>query len=240
MTSMSAASDSAPSRTKVELWNEVKMLSTFHSSLWQIIADVAAAFTRTLTTLYSITLLCLLTTIQLTVLARSKYVNSVLDVEREERLQEQLESELSLPNLLLNHSTKMVQDLLSVDLSMLEDEAEKGELEGDMMTEEVERKFLTLSWWILHVGWKDVGERVRRGVEEVFEGFVWVVFVIGYGYMLILLQRLSQNPTCCDWSSSSNQRRAEARGTWGYIWRAWAKNQVNHITNHVLAILITP
>lgn len=133
---------------------------------------MAAAFTRTLTTLYSITLLCLLTTIQLTVLARSKYVNSVLDVEREERLQEQLESELSLPNLLLNHSTKMVQDLLSVDLSMLEDEAEKGELEGDMMTEEVERKFLTLSWWILHVGWKDVGERVRRGVEEVFEGFV--------------------------------------------------------------------
>ncbi len=70
----------------------------------------------------------------------------------------------------------MVQDLLSVDLSMLEDEAEKGELEGDMITEEVERKFLTLSWWILHVGWKDVGERVRRGVEEVFEGFVCFAF----------------------------------------------------------------
>ena len=35
---------------------------------------------------------------------------------------------------------------------------------------ETERKFLTLSWWILNVGWKDVGERVRRGVEEVFEG----------------------------------------------------------------------
>jgi peroxin-3 len=35
---------------------------------------------------------------------------------------------------------------------------------------ETERKYLTLSWWILNVGWKDVGERVRRGVEEVFEG----------------------------------------------------------------------
>jgi len=35
---------------------------------------------------------------------------------------------------------------------------------------ETESKFLTLSWWILNVGWKDVGERVRRGVEEVFEG----------------------------------------------------------------------
>ena len=39
-------------------------------------------------------------------------------------------------------------------------------------SEETERKYLTLSWWILHVGWKDVGERVRRGVEEVFEGCV--------------------------------------------------------------------
>jgi peroxin-3 len=134
---------------------------------------VNAAFTRTLTTLYSITLLCLLTTIQLTVLARSKYVNSVLDAEREEMFREQLESQLSLPNLLLSQSTRMIQDLLSVDLSILDDdEVEMGDLEGDGITQEVERKFLTLSWWILHVGWKDVGERVRRGVEEVFEGFV--------------------------------------------------------------------
>jgi peroxin-3 len=33
--------------------------------------------------------------------------------------------------------------------------------------------YLTLSWWILHVGWKDVGERVRREVEEVFDGCVF-------------------------------------------------------------------
>lgn len=31
-------------------------------------------------------------------------------------------------------------------------------------------KYLTMTWWIMHVGWKDVGERVRRGVEEVFSG----------------------------------------------------------------------
>ena len=37
------------------------------------------------------------------------------------------------------------------------------------LDEETERKFLTLSWWLLYVGWKDVGERVRRSVEEVFE-----------------------------------------------------------------------
>jgi hypothetical protein len=31
-------------------------------------------------------------------------------------------------------------------------------------------------WWLLHVGRKDVGERVRRGVEEVFYGYVVIVF----------------------------------------------------------------
>lgn len=38
------------------------------------------------------------------------------------------------------------------------------------ISDETERMYLMLSWWILNVGWKDVGERVRRGVEEVFEG----------------------------------------------------------------------
>lgn len=151
-----------------------------------------ASFTRTLTTLYSITLLCLLTTIQLTVLARSKYVSSVFDAEREELFQEQFEAHLSLPNLLLSQSTKMIQDLLSVDLSILDDVPETGELDVDGITDEVERKFLTLGWWILHVGWKDVGERVRRGVEEVFEGFVKSL-VFRASYMLISLQRFSQD-----------------------------------------------
>lgn len=44
--------------------------------------------------------------------------------------------------------------------------------EEEAISEETERKYLTLSWWILHVGWKDVRERVRRGVEEVFDAFV--------------------------------------------------------------------
>ncbi|KIL66613.1 hypothetical protein M378DRAFT_74956 [Amanita muscaria Koide BX008] len=155
VTSMSAASDSTASKTKAELWAEVKMLT----------------FRRTLTTFYSMTLLSLLTTIQLNILARFKYINSVLEFEREERLQEQLQShlDLSFTDLLFKDASK-IQDLLSRDMSDLHDDAEKGEIEGDVITEEVERKFLTLSWWILHVGWKDVGERVRRGVEEVFEG----------------------------------------------------------------------
>ncbi|KAK2466578.1 hypothetical protein APHAL10511_001440 [Amanita phalloides] len=169
----SDSSTSSSSRTKAELWAEVKILT----------------FTRTLTTLYSITLLCLLTTVQLTILARSKYVASVLEHEREERVRDQLEeyeSQMSLPNILLETSTKMVRDVMAGYVPQLPElnkfgldvavvgavvDVEKGGegVEG-VVTEEVERKFLTLSWWILHVGWKDIGERVRRGVEEVFEG----------------------------------------------------------------------
>ena len=52
--------------------------------------------------------------------------------------------------------------------SILDDSEDAGE--ADSINEESESKYLTLSWWLLHVGWKDVGERVRRGVEEVFCG----------------------------------------------------------------------
>ena len=42
--------------------------------------------------------------------------------------------------------------------------------DGEEEEEVASAKYLTMTWWILHVGWKDVGERVRRGVEEVFNG----------------------------------------------------------------------
>ncbi|KAJ7071941.1 Peroxin-3 [Mycena amicta] len=127
-----SASGSESSRpTKAELWNELKMLT----------------FTRTLTTVYTTTLLSLLTVIQLTLLARTRYVRSVIKLEKQERLQHGFMPDLSM--------------LLAAGLGMM----------GGMETEEVaSAKYLTMTWWILHVGWKDVGERVRRGVEEVFGG----------------------------------------------------------------------
>lgn len=146
--STAATSDSTDTRTKGELWNEVKMLT----------------FTRTLTTLYSTTLLCLLTTLQLTLLARSKYVSSVLQLEREERFRERLQFELSISNILLSGG-KELESLMTGNISSI-----MGDSEDTGVNEDSESKYLTLSWWLLHVGWKDVGERVRRGVEEVFCG----------------------------------------------------------------------
>ncbi|KAJ7451811.1 Peroxin-3 [Mycena galericulata] len=155
-----SASGSESSRpTKAELWNELKMLT----------------FTRTLTTVYTTTLLALLTTVQLTLLARGRYVWSVIQLEKQQRHQHALTPDLTmLLGLGLGFGGGM-------DALLGEDAEEEGDYaagfgweENDDGAEEEEEvaaaKYLTMTWWILHVGWKDVGERVRRGVEEVFSG----------------------------------------------------------------------
>ncbi|OSX56831.1 hypothetical protein POSPLADRAFT_1062339 [Postia placenta MAD-698-R-SB12] len=136
--SISSEIISTITRSKAELWKEVKILT----------------FTRTLTALYSITLLSLFTHIQLSLLGRSKYIQSVKQMERDERIREQLHYA----------STDFSHLWSSGDLPSADELDER-----ESLSEETEHKFLTLSWWILHVGWKDVGERVRRGVEDVFE-----------------------------------------------------------------------
>ena len=119
--------------------------------------------TRTLTTLYSITLLSVFTHIQLSLLGRYKYVHSIIQLERDEEERELFDA-TSIASLFFAPS----QQILDVEKLLSEDE--RSSLWRSGVDAQTERKFLTLSWWILHVGWKDVGERVRRGVEEVFEG----------------------------------------------------------------------
>ncbi|OCH90166.1 hypothetical protein OBBRIDRAFT_777356 [Obba rivulosa] len=140
----SVISDSMTSstRSKAELWREVKILT----------------FTRTLTIIYSVTLLSIFTHIQLNLLGRSKYIHSVIQLEEDERIRERMQYDTS------------VYALFWGDTSLEESDLDINLEEQEYVSEETERKFLTLSWWILHVGWKDVGERVRRGVEEVFDG----------------------------------------------------------------------
>jgi peroxin-3 len=118
-----------------------------------------SAFTRTLTILYSTTLLSLFTGVQLTLLGRLKYVQSIIQLEREERLRDRFELNFSPTSLVFGGLANMLD---------YGDEPSPEEDEG--ISEDMELKYLTLSWWILHVGWKDVSERVRRGVEEVFDG----------------------------------------------------------------------
>jgi peroxin-3 len=147
-----SASQQTTSKSKAELWREVKMLTV----------------TRTLTVLYSITLLTIFTNIQLSLLGRYKYIQSVIQLERDEDARSRLQYELSLSSILF---PSLVDPTGSGDVEAL---GQQTGLEEGIWREgvdaETERRYLALSWWILNVGWKDVGERVRRGVEEVFEG----------------------------------------------------------------------
>ena len=99
---------------------------------------------------------------QLNILGRAKYVQSVVQLHRDERARERRVLQASISALFFG---------LPIDES--EDVNEALEEDGvGLVTPETEMKFLTLSWWVLYVGWKDIGERVRRSVEEVFEGCV--------------------------------------------------------------------
>ena len=103
--------------------------------------------------MYSIVLLSLFTHIQLSILGRSKYLQSVLEQEEEERVKDAMRLDIS--TLLLGMWGSQDNDDTAQTIEPID--------------EETERKYLTLSWWLCNIGWKDVGERVRRGVEEVFD-----------------------------------------------------------------------
>lgn len=162
------------------------------------------AMTRTLTTLYSTTLLSLFTHIQLSLLGRYKYVHSIVELEADERSREELEYETDISSLFFRSgeqkglSREREEELemgtgIGAWARLGRIEVEHADADDDYgfpssgsrrkekaravdhwidepISDETERMYLMLSWWILNVGWKDVGERVRRGVEEVFEG----------------------------------------------------------------------
>jgi peroxin-3 len=148
--SMTTSMSETSTRTKAQLWKEVKILT----------------LTRTLTTLYTTTLLSLLTSIQLALLARERYITSVLSTERAERISE------AAPTLYGLVFREAVSRVVDVDMIWPAWSAgqEDWEEEVETISEETEMRFLTLSWWMLHVGWKDVAARVRGSVEAVFEG----------------------------------------------------------------------
>ncbi|KAF9344266.1 peroxin [Mortierella sp. NVP85] len=114
-------------RTKLELWNELKIMS----------------FTRTITALYSLTLLTLLTQIQLNLLGRFTYVSSVVAIANTTDASYRIESPSAKGSL----------------------SSTNGQL--DFQTE---KKYLTFSYWLLHEGWRRWNDRVREVVESVVGG----------------------------------------------------------------------
>ncbi|KAJ3866019.1 Peroxin-3 [Lentinula novae-zelandiae] len=162
----STSSDPTSSRSKAQLWNSVKLLT----------------FTRTLTTIYSISLLTLLTLTQLTILARVKYVRAIKHMSSEEDQEAALEGELGMTNMLLMalkarfgipQQPLLKTFLPSVHELLFAPADDEDMLENSLSNttfETLSADYVTLSYYLVHIGWKNISTHIQSAVEEVLEG----------------------------------------------------------------------
>lgn len=106
------------------------------------------SFTRTLVSVYLVNLVTILSCVQLSLLGRYAYIDSVAAMKQKRDAESPSKGKLlSLDADIGNHD----------DL----DEVER------CISEQVERHYLTLSWYLVNVGWKECVNRVQKAVEEV-------------------------------------------------------------------------
>jgi len=101
------------------------------------------AITRAITLLYTLSLLTLLTRIQLNLLGRRTYLSSVVSLA----------------------SPPTGQQASVISLENNDDDNYDNAYGNDF---ETNRKYLTFSWWLLHRGCKEITEKVQAAVKEVF------------------------------------------------------------------------
>lgn len=71
---------------------------------------------------------------------------------------------LSIVSSLATSASNWLSQALLPSSSVTNDDNEREFVEIDRETEMV---YLTFSWWLMNVGWKEIGERVSMAVEEV-------------------------------------------------------------------------
>jgi peroxin-3 len=144
-------------KTKIELWNDLKILSipppcprgqpltrTIPLSRFELTSScVYLGLTRTLTLIYSLSALVLLSRIQFSLLGRQAYVTSILALAPE--------------------STAAGEP--AVQQIRLQEENEIGDLE-------LQRTFLSFTWWLVHRGWRTIMSRVHDAMEDVFLAYL--------------------------------------------------------------------
>lgn len=147
----------AEKKQKLALWNELKI----------------TAFSRTITTLYSLVLLSLQTRIQLNLLGRYAYLTSVVS--------------LSASASSTNHRIRLERhDGMDFDgdeegTSLRDDDELAGGI--DVQTE---RLYLTFSWWFLHQGWRKLADDVKDAVQDVFGGLALKTQLTHQDFLLLL------------------------------------------------------
>lgn len=126
---LGGSQSTGPRRTKGQLWNELKV----------------ASITRAFTLIYSLSLLTILTRIQLNLLGRLNYLSSVMT--------------LAQPPPPGRANSISLED---------HDDGSAGAGFGNDF--ETNRRYLTFSWFLLHKGYARILAKVRQAVEEVFGG----------------------------------------------------------------------
>lgn len=152
------------------------------------------SLTRALSTAYLVPLIYLLTSSQLTILARTRYLADVKagNLNRERERQERAAA----------NTARSILGYFSVEAMGLSDYVDRGasagasllpksvrtwfagsppaaptdsldiiaerEMQLEAQNAEAERVFLTYSWWLLHEGWRTISARVETAVEKVF------------------------------------------------------------------------
>lgn len=107
----------------------------------QLWGDVTiSSITRAYTLIYTLGLLTMLTRVQLNLLGRRSYLSSVVSLATGSN-----SATISLEN---------------------NDDDNSAQAYGDDF--EVNRKYLTFSWWLLNKGWVDIAQRVEVAVRQVF------------------------------------------------------------------------
>ncbi|KAI9837515.1 MAG: hypothetical protein M1819_007166 [Sarea resinae] len=112
-------------KTRVQLWDDLKISS----------------ITRAFTLLYTLSLLTLLTRIQLNLLGRRNYLSSVVSLAASPAHDPTINLE--------NHDDDNFEQAYGNDF-------------------ETNRRYLTFSWWLLHRGWREIANKVEAAVREVF------------------------------------------------------------------------
>jgi peroxin-3 len=160
-----------PAKTKMQLWNELKLLSEspHQQTPLALISDCRTstpllAFTRSLTTIYTVVVLSLHTRVQLNILGRYSYIRSVRELEQS--FQPAAGSGESTVSAWWSYLAGAV-GVGPSSLPAKELPEARGGLEDDI-DQETEMAYLTFSWWLMHVGWRELKERVALAVNEVF------------------------------------------------------------------------
>ncbi|KAJ1971231.1 peroxin [Dimargaris xerosporica] len=119
-----------PTKSKVELWEEIKLTS----------------FTRLLTSLYCLNLLTVFVHLQLNLIGRFIYTESLATIAQGRKA-----AEPNPPTPATSGTSTEVSGARRLPFA-------------------IEQSYLTFSWWFLHVGWQTCHEQVAAAVADVLNG----------------------------------------------------------------------